>query len=102
MLSSNMFHYNFFLLIQGGFYIDFFCKKSSEFVIRNVLIYTALFFGEKYIIEVLTKKILDSFVFNSNKYNTLQNINYSYFFYTLLMFFFGFICLLNFMLYINY
>lgn len=101
MLSSNLFSHNFFLLLQGGFYIDFFVKKCSEFFIRNVLIYAALFFGEKYIIEVLTKKIIDSFVFNANKYNTLQNINYSYFFYIILFFFFSFITLLNFVYLLN-
>ena len=52
---------------QSGFYIDFFLKKLSEIFIRNVFIYAALFFGEKYMIEHLTKKIVDNFIFNSNK-----------------------------------
>ena len=51
---------------QSGFYIDFFLKKFGEVFIRNIFIYTALFFGEKYMIEQITKKIVDSFIFNSN------------------------------------
>jgi hypothetical protein len=53
---------------QSGFYIDFFFKNCAEVFIRNVFIYSSLFFGEKYIIEHLTKKTVDSFVFNSNKF----------------------------------
>jgi len=53
---------------QAGFYIDFFFKKIIEVFIRNFFIYTALFFGEKYMIEQLTKKTLDNLVFNSNKF----------------------------------
>jgi hypothetical protein len=40
-----------------------------------------LFFGEKYMIEHLTKKIVDSFIFNSNKFIGWTNLNYSWFFY---------------------
>ena len=53
---------------QSGFYIDFFFKKMVEVFIRNVFVYAALFFGEKYMIEQLTKKTVDSFVFNSNRF----------------------------------
>ena len=53
---------------QAGFFIDFFLKKYIEVFIRNVFVYASLFFGEKYMIEQLTKKTLDNFVFNSNKF----------------------------------
>ena len=53
---------------QSGFYVDFFLKKTAEVFIRNVFIYASLFFGEKYMIEQLTKKTVDSFVFNSNRF----------------------------------
>ena len=43
---------------QSGFYIDFIFKKFAEIFIRNVFIFGALFFGEKYMIEYLTKKIV--------------------------------------------
>lgn len=52
---------------QSGFYIDFFLKKTVDVFIRNVFIYASLFFGEKYIIEQLTKKTIDFFIFKSNK-----------------------------------
>jgi len=66
---------------QSGFYIDFFLKKLAEMFIRNIFISSALFFGEKYMIEHLTKKIVDSFIFNSNKFIGWTNLNYSWFFY---------------------
>ena len=53
---------------QSGFYVDFFFKKTADVFVRNVFIYMSLFFGEKYMIEQLTKKTIDSFVFNSNTY----------------------------------
>jgi hypothetical protein len=53
---------------QSGFYIDFFLKKFSEVFIRNVFVYSSLFFGEKYMIEHITKRIIDSFIYNSNKF----------------------------------
>jgi len=53
---------------QSGFYIDFALKKFAEIFIRNIFIFAALFFGEKYMIEHLTKKIVDNFIFNSNKF----------------------------------
>ena len=52
---------------QSGFFIDFFLKKIIDVFLRNVFVFGAMFFGEKYMIERLTKKIVDSFLFNSNK-----------------------------------
>ena len=52
---------------QSGFYIDFIFKKLVEVFIRNVFIYASLFFGEKYMIEHLTKKVVDNFIYSSNK-----------------------------------
>ena len=53
---------------QSGFFIDFFLKKLVDVFIRNFFIFGAMFFGEKYMIEKITKKIVDSFLFNSNKF----------------------------------
>ena len=66
---------------QSGFYLDFIFKKFGEIFIRNVLIYAALFLGEKYMIEHLTKKIVDSFLFNTNKFLGWTTLNYMWFFY---------------------
>ena len=44
---------------QSGFYFDFFFKKLTEIFIRNFFIYGAQFFGEKYLIEVLTRKVFN-------------------------------------------
>lgn len=73
--------YNWFGKAQSGFFIDFVVKKFTEVFLRNVLISGALFFGEKYIIEKLTKKVVDNFIFNSNKYLGLSNLNHGHFFY---------------------
>jgi hypothetical protein len=43
-------------------------KKLSEVFVRNVFVYAAQFVGEKYMIEVLTKKIVDKSIFVVNKY----------------------------------
>jgi hypothetical protein len=67
MLYSFLFKYKFTILIQSGFYVDFFFKKLGEIFIRNFLIYTSNYFGEKYFIEILTKKIIDNFIFKNNK-----------------------------------
>jgi hypothetical protein len=66
---------------QSGFYFDFIFKKLGEVFIRNVFVYAALFFGEKYMIEHLTKKIVDNFIFNSNKFFGWTYLNFMWFFY---------------------
>ena len=66
--------YNFFITFkfhrfcQSGCYFDFFYKKFSEVFLRNVFIYAAQFVGEKYMIETLTKKIVDKSIYSINKY----------------------------------
>ena len=69
---------------QSGFYIDFFLKKIADLFIRNIFIYMSLFFGEKYMIEQLTKKTIDLFVFTSNKHIGWTTLNSRLFFYTTL------------------
>ena len=72
--------FNFFRFSQTGMFIDFIFKQILEYFLRNLLIYTALFFGEKYIIEYLTKKTIDSFVFNSNKLFSFSDFSFHDFF----------------------
>ena len=66
---------------QSGFYFDFILKKFADVFIRNIFINAALFFGEKYMIEHLTKKIVDNFIFNSNKFIGWTKLNFSVFFF---------------------
>ena len=54
-----------------------------------------LFFGEKYIIEYLTKKTIDSYIFNFNNIFNYLNLDYSYFFVQLTSFLLYFLTLLN-------
>lgn len=66
--------YNFFIsfkfqrFCQSGGYLDFFFKKLSEVFLRNFFVYSAQFFAEKYMIEILTKKIIDKSIYVVNKY----------------------------------
>ncbi len=79
MLKNSLIKFKFFKFVQSGFYIDFIIKKISEMFIRNIFIYSSIFFGEKFMIEYLTKKTIDSFIFNSNRFNLLNLIESKYF-----------------------
>jgi hypothetical protein len=65
---------------QSGFYIDFFLKNIFEALVRNVLIYSAQFFCEKYIIEFFTKKIFVNIIYIFNFFNKTSSFNYNFFF----------------------
>lgn len=80
MLKNKFLSFNFYRYVQSGMYLDFFFKKIVESYVKNSFIYTAQFFGEKYIIEYLTKKIIDSVLFNNNKIFFIMDLTYSYFF----------------------
>ena len=67
MLYSYLFKYRFIIFIQSGLYMDFFIKKVGEVFVKNFLVYTSNYFGEKYFIEVLTRKMIDNLVFKQNK-----------------------------------
>ena len=67
MLKFKIVTFEFFRFIQSGLYVDFFLKKLIELFVKNFFIYAAQFIGEKYMIEFLTKKVIDSSVFNTNK-----------------------------------
>jgi len=88
MLKCFFFDFTFVRFSQSGFFFDFFYKKITEVFVRNVLIYAAQFFGEKYVIEYMTKKIFDKIIFSSNKFVFLSNLKPSYFFYQIGAFFF--------------
>jgi hypothetical protein len=60
LLKSFFFLFDFHRFCQSGFYIDFFVKKIGEVFVRNIFIYGAQFFSEKFIIEQLTKKVFES------------------------------------------
>ena len=80
---------------QSGFYVDFFLKKLSDLFIRNIFIFSAMFFGEKYMIERITRKLVDHFLFKSNKFLGFTVLNYRFFIYNLLIFIFYILIFLN-------
>lgn len=79
MLKNKLINFKFFRFVQSGFYVDFIFKKFSEMFIRNIFIYSSIFFGEKFMIEYLTKKTIDSFIFNNNRFNFINLIESKYF-----------------------
>lgn len=96
MLKNIIFTFKFFRFIQTGMYLDFFFKKIIEIFVKNYIVLTAQFFGEKYIIEYLTKKIIDSWFFNNNKLLGLFELTQTNFFVQFLSFLFFFLSLLIF------
>jgi hypothetical protein len=73
---------------QSGFYIDFFLKNVFEAVVRNVLVYSAQFFCEKYMIEFFTKKFFVNIIYYFNFGAKSSNFDYRTFFIQLITFFF--------------
>lgn len=71
--------------VKSGLYIDFFYKKVAEVFVRNVFISGAYIFGEKYIIEYLTKNMGDRLVqLVSSTYASITNhTNYTIYFFLL-------------------
>lgn len=67
MLKNNILRFKFFRFIQCGLYMDFILKNFAEIFIKNFLVYSSIFFGEKFLIEFLTKKIIDNIIFSFNK-----------------------------------
>lgn len=53
-------HQFFINFMQSGMYLDYITKKLSEMIARNVFIYSAIFFGEKFVIEFICKKTVDN------------------------------------------
>lgn len=96
MLGSYFFSFNFSKFCKSGFYIDFFLKKLSEVFVRNVFIYSAQFFGEKYIVEIFSKKIFNIIIFTFNKFIGISELNYVDFFLQFLITIFIFIIIFNF------
>lgn len=66
MLGSFLYTKRFVNFIQSGMYLDYIIKKIAEIFIRNIFIYSSIFFGEKFIIEFVSKKTLDNLTFFFN------------------------------------
>lgn len=92
MLKWSLVNNIFFRFSQTGMFIDFILKQIIEYFVRNLLVYTALFFGEKYIIEYLTKKTIDSFIFNTNSLFSNKDFSFNDFFLTIACVLFYLLC----------
>jgi hypothetical protein len=85
MLKFSLINFKFFRFVNSGLYFDFFLKKLSEIFVRNFFVYTALFFGEKFFIEVLTKKVIDNYIYLANTKFSKLKLNYDFFFYQIVL-----------------
>ena len=70
---------------QSGAYFDYFLKKLSEIFLRNVFVCMSQFFAEKYIIEYLSKKLIESFVYYMLKGMSKRSLSYDSFFFLLVV-----------------
>ena len=95
MLYNFFITFDFIRFCQSGCYFDFFYKKISDVFVRNIFVYAAQFFGEKYMIEVLTKKFIDRSIFYLNKFNGINRLKYFYFFFQFINFIFYFVSIVN-------
>lgn len=100
MLYNFLSSFKFHRFFQSGMYFDFFYKKVSEIFVRNIFIYMAQFFGEKYMIEHWTKKFFFNLIFNFSKFVSLTNLSYKWFFYQFVFLTLYVLFLINFLLYI--
>lgn len=77
--------------IQSGMYFDYIIKKITESFLRNIFIYSSIFFAEKFMIEFLSKKVIDNFVFYFNFQWINKNYEYSVFYNNLVITIFSFL-----------
>jgi hypothetical protein len=66
--------------IQSGMYLDYIIKKIAEMFVKNIFIYSSTFFGEKFIIEFLSKKTIDNLTSFFNVLFLNKNYNYTNFY----------------------
>ena len=95
MLKFKLIDFKFFRFVNSGLYFDFFLKKFSEIFVRNFFIYSALFFGEKFFIEVLTKKVIDNYIYLVNSKFSNLKLNYDFFFFQIVLIIFYVIFFFN-------
>jgi len=48
--------------MQSGMYLDYVVKKLAEIFVKNFLVLGAVFFGEKFIVEFLSRRVFEKFV----------------------------------------
>ena len=80
MLHLYLLKWDLIKFIQLGYNIDYIVKNSAIRLVSRVLIFMGFIFGEKYIVEYITKKSIDGFIFNNNRFIGLNSLAYSYYF----------------------
>lgn len=81
MLNSNIISFFWKKSIKSGFYVDFIAKQLLHGFLTNIVIFGALFFGEKVILEYLTRTVNTSYslnkIGNQSSHNLLSFIAYT-------------------------
>lgn len=72
--------------IKSGFYFDFIIKKFSEVILKNIFIYGATFFSEKYWLEFQTRRYINKILFFFKKIDTIINLKINSLFFILIIF----------------
>ena len=84
--------------MQSGMYLDYIVKKLGEILVKNLLCSTSIFFGEKFIVEFLSKKTIDRGVNFLNLWVLNRGYELSNFYNGLVFFFMGLVLLVEFIL----
>lgn len=84
MMFNFLCTFNFHRFFQSGMYFDYFYKKIAEVFVRNIFIYSAQFFGEKFMIEYWTKLIINNTIFNLNRFISWTTLTYKWFFFQII------------------
>lgn len=83
MLYNWGYTFHYLRFCQSGLYLDFWAKRISESFLRYVLIYGSIFFLEKYLVEHLTKIVMQVVFFKFGKEWLKANLSPLTFFYQL-------------------
>lgn len=70
-------------------YIDYVVKKLAEIFVKNVFILGAVFFGEKFVVEFLSRKVFDKLVTHVSIWYITNSHTQSDFYHGLISIFMG-------------
>lgn len=93
MLSAIWLNFNFHISAQSGFYLDYLYKRIAEIFVRLIFVYMSQFVGEKFMIEVWTKKFFFVSIQYFNNFINVTKLNYFWFFFHLLIISLYLICI---------
>lgn len=88
--------HKFITFMQSGMYLDYIVKKFSEIFVKNFLIYGATFFGEKFLVEFISRKSFDKLTSSLSSWIVNRSFETSSIFHLTVCFIIGVVLLLEF------